>query len=122
VRAAEPAARLVAGLRRRHPHLDVALLAVPAGEDRGPSAASWRLASPVAPDGVRIPSFWCEDVHLVTVAPVVTDVLCRIAAVLDAQAQILAELNPEMPRLDLLFEVHCLSASGHCIACGRGNS
>ncbi len=116
--AAETAARLVAGLRRRHPELDVALLAVPAGEDRGPSAASWRLASPVEPDGVRIPTFWCEDVHLVTVAPVVTDVLCRIGAVLDAQAQILAELNPDLPRLDLLFEAHRLGASDVAIACG----
>jgi len=121
---AETAGRLAGRLGERYPGLEIEVAvdapgALVPGAPRGPEAAPpVRLASPVDPDGVVVPSFWLERLQLLTVAPACLDSLCRITAILGAQASVLERLNPSMPRLALVFEAHRLAASDIGIVCG----
>jgi hypothetical protein len=74
---------------------------------RGPRGAS-----------VHVPRLWFEPFFLATVAAVHPDRRWRIGGVLQAQAEVLAYLNPGAPAGLLLAEAHRLGASDLAVACG----
>jgi hypothetical protein len=123
--AVETAQALAALLRERAPSLRLEIL--DPAEDGGEWNGFPRLAvdrhetvQVQGPRGitVRVPLLWFESFFLVTVASVHPDRRWRIAGVLQAQAEILAYLNPGMASGVLLAEAHRLGASDLAIACG----
>ena len=125
VLAAETAHALAAQLREHAPsmRLDVLDPAERSGEWNGfPRLAVTRedTVQVRGPRGVtlHVPRLWFESFCLVTVAAVHPDRRWRIGGVLQAQAEILAYLNPGAPAGVLLAEAHRLGASDLAIACG----
>ena len=123
--AVETAQALAALLRERAPSLRLEIL--DPAEDGGEWNGFPRLAvdrhetvEVHGPRGiaVRVPLLWFESFFLVTVAAVHPDRRWRIAGVLQAQAEMLAYLNPGMASGVLLAEAHRLGASDLAIACG----
>jgi hypothetical protein len=123
--AAETALAVAAMLRERAPSLRLEVLdpAEVGGEWNGVPRLVVDREDTVQVQGprgiaVRVPRFWFESFFLVTVAAVHPDRRWRIAGVLQAQAEILAYLNPGMASSVLLAEAHRLGASDLAIACG----
>jgi len=123
--AAETAQAVVATLRDRVPSLRLEVLdpAEAFGEWNGvPRLVVDReeTGQVQGPRGImiRVPRFWFDSFFLVTVATVHPDRRWRIAGVLQAQAELLAYLNPGMASSVLLAEAHRLGASDLAIACG----
>jgi hypothetical protein len=123
--AAETALAVAATLRERAPSLRLEVL------DPAEASGEWNGVPRLAVDredtvqvlgprsiAVRVPRFWFESFFLVTVAAVHPDRRWRIAGVLQAQAELLAYLNPGMASSVLLAEAHRLGASDLAIACG----
>jgi hypothetical protein len=67
---------------------------------------------------VKVPCSWFEPFFLITVAAVHPDRRWRIGGVLQAQAELLAQLNPGAPASVLLWEAHRLGASDLAVVCG----
>jgi hypothetical protein len=123
--AAETAQALAALLRERAPSLRLEVL------DPAESEGEWN-AFPRLPVGrhdtvqvegargilLRVPRLWFERFFLSTVVAVHPDRRWRIGGVLQAQAEILAYLNPGLASSVLLSEAHRLGASDLAIACG----
>jgi hypothetical protein len=122
--AVETAHALAAALRERSPslHLEVLDPAEQGGEWNGfPRLAVDRddTLEVQGPRGVsvHVPCLWFESFLLITVAAVHPDRRWRVGGVLQAQAEILAYLNPGVPRSVLLAEAHRLGASDLAVAC-----
>lgn len=122
--AVETARVLAVSLRERFPSLQLDVL------DAAEQSTAWHGVRPLAidrddavevhgPGGVslQVPSLWLGSFHLITVAAVHPDRRWRLGAVLAAQAEILARLNPGVPGSVLLAEAHRLGASDLAIAC-----
>jgi hypothetical protein len=123
--AAETAQAVAATLRDRVPSLRLEVLdpAEALGEWNGVPRLVVDREETVQVQGprgivVRVPCFWFDSFFLVTVAAVHPDRRWRIAGVLQAQAELLAYLNPGMAGSVLLAEAHRLGASDLAIACG----
>jgi len=123
--AVETAMAIVAALRERAPGLRIELLDLAkAGNERhGVPHVTLdhdRTVVVRGPRGaaVQVPALWFEPFFLVTVAAVHPDSRWRIGGVLQAQAEVLAFLNPGAPAGLLLAEAHRLGASDLAIACG----
>ncbi len=123
--AVETAQALAAALRERSPALRIDLLdlASGGGQRNGLATLTIDRDDTVVVRGPRgstlhVPRLWFESFFLVTVAPVRPDRRWRIGGVLQAQAEILAHLNPGAPTSLLLSEAHRLGASDLAVACG----
>ena len=123
--ALETGHALATALRERSPALRLDALdpASSNGEWSGvPRLTIDRAESVVVrgPRGValRVPRLWFEPFFLVTIAAVHPDRRWRVGGVLQAQAEILAHLNPGAPASLLLSEAHRLGASDLAVACG----
>jgi hypothetical protein len=123
--AVETAVAVAAGLRARAPGLRIELLDLSeAGTDRhGFPRVTLDPDQTVVVRGprgaaVRVPGLWFEPFFLATVAAVHPDRRWRIGAILQAQAEVLAFLNPGAPAGLLLAEAHRLGASDLAVACG----
>ena len=122
--AVETACALATALREGSPslHLDVLDPVQEGGEWNGfPRLAVERddTVEVQGPRGisVKVPLLWFGSFLLVTVAAVHPDRRWRVGGVLQAQAEILAHLNPGVPRSVLLAEAHLLGASDLAVAC-----
>jgi hypothetical protein len=123
--AVETAQALAAALREHAPGLRVDALdaAAGGGDWNGFGRLSLARGDAVVVRGPRgvalhVPKLWFEPFFLVTVAAVRPDRRWRIGGVLQAQAEVLADLNPGAPTGLLLSEAHRLGASDLAVACG----
>jgi len=121
----ETARGLAVAAHERSPALRLEVLD-PAGHDEAWNGFS-RLA--VDPDdtvevsalrgvALKVPRVWFEPFFLITVAAVHPDRRWRIGGVLQAQAELLAYLNPGAPASVLLCEAHRLGAPDLAVAWG----
>ena len=123
--AVETARALAAALRERAPgrRIDAVDAAASRSEWNGFGRLSIDRADAVVVRGPRgvalhVPKLWFEPFFLITVAAVRPDRRWRIGGVLQAQAEILGDLNPGAPTGLLLSEAHRLGASDLAVACG----
>jgi hypothetical protein len=123
--AVETAIAVAVALRERAPALRIELLDLsePGNDRHGVPRVTLDRDQTVLVRGprgaaVQVPQLWFEPFFLATVAAVHPDRRWRIGGVLQAQAEILAFLNPGAPAGLLLAEAHRLGASDLAIACG----
>ncbi len=76
------------------------------------------VSSPIDPFGVRVPSFWFESFHLVTIAGAGPDPYCRLSSAMRVPASALAA-NKKWKLVELIHESHRLGESDLNIACGH---
>jgi hypothetical protein len=125
--AVDTAQALATVLRERSPslHLEVLDPAERGGEPNGCRRLTLDrddddIVEVQGPRGVsvHVPLWWFGSFFLITVAAVHPDRRWRLGGVLQAQAEILAPLNPGVPRGVLLAEAHRLGAPDLAVACG----
>lgn len=108
---------IAASLGQRFPRLaievdDAAGAPVTAGADDAVEVQGMRGAR------LRVPRSWFEPFFLITVAGVHRHRRWRVGAVLAAQAEALAAVNPRMPAGVRLAEAHRLGRADLAVACG----
>jgi hypothetical protein len=101
---------LAAGLRERMPALEIEV----SDQAEVDAIAVLGLGGAI----VRVPRRWFEPCFLITVAAVHPDRRWRIGGALQAQAEALSRLNPELPATTVLSEAHRLNAADLAVVCG----